>query len=66
MREGVRSKRGSTKHYEVANYASDDSDHCTGFDSMLHELVPKDLLEVRDEIDAEVHLIHHHGVRQSL
>jgi hypothetical protein len=66
MREGVRSKRGSTKHYEVANYASDDSDHCTGFDSMLHELVPKDLLEVRDEIDAEGHLIHRHDVRQSL
>src|SRR5712664_439023 len=66
MRERVRSKRGSTKHYEVANYASNDSDHCTGFDSMLHELVPKDLLEVHDEIDAEGHLIHHHGVRQSL
>src|SRR5260370_3721112 len=64
MREGVRSKRGSTTHYEVANYASNDSDHCAGFDSMLHALATQDRLAVHAPSDAAGHLLHHHGPRQ--
>jgi hypothetical protein len=43
VREGVRSKRGSTKNYKIANYAGDDRNHCSSLEGMLHELVPKDI-----------------------